>query len=1240
MAEIALTFLGPVLEEALSRLTSFVASWLQKARGFEGEVTRLKHLLEFIQSVVEDAEAKQESNGPIRRWLEDLKDLAYDAVDVLEEYDYDRHHRKVQTRGIKQKMMALTSFTFGSRIGNKIKDINVLFDKLKERAGPLNLASRYQCHPTAKQYPKTDSFLDNSKVFGRDGDVSAILSLLDKLKRDHPISGISIFGMAGLGKTTIARSIYKKAKEEKLYDLVAWVCVSEDFNGQAILGEMLEHFKDGGASRNNINVLLQDLAKVLGNKTFLLILDDVWNEDQSKWDDFSSRLSKILKTTGNSIVVTTRSLQVASVMERLPMQNYEMQKLSDGECWSIIEETVLISSAETSISLELKAIGQEIAKQCEGLPLVAAVIGGTLSRQIDTDKWLAIRNDNAWNLDPHDRKKILSVLKISFDRLPSHLKRCFSYCSIFPKDFVIPKDDLVQLWMAQGFLHQPNESSMTMEDVGNECFIDLLSNSLFQDVGKDQYENIISCKMHDVVHDLALFVSRGDTFVWENSGKIDQNAKIRHLRVKHDRNECLIIPRGVAQRLHSLFLEEVDVFNSNASDLKSLRALKIVGAKGKWLPDAFSSMKHLKYLDISRSRQIKALPKSFFKLYNLQAFRLMQLFDLQMHDDMRNLINLRHICFDGLRCMPAREIGKLTSLQTLSAFVVRKEKGYSTIAELGPLCQLGGKLKISGLESVKSRAEATRAKLEEKKNVNVLEFIWWRTEIGNNNIDEEVLEGLQPHSNLKSLTIDGYNGKRLPLWMEKDVNLSGDSFPLRNLSELIICCPVCTDIWCLGLLPSLKILRIEMERIKHMGSKFYLNRSNVASGSYSGGESITLFPALKEFTIWFMGSLEEWVEMEGVVVFPCLEVLRIYDCPMLRTWSINEYSTHHKLSELWISLCPNLVTLPNMDDLLSLKTLSICSCEKLISLTRGLGSCISLQSLQIWNCPNLVSIAEDIRRLHSLTSLTILHCGNLRSISEECLGCFTSLKELRMGPFWSELEEFPGLSSIHHLHASLEVLEIRGWSKLKSVPHQLQHLTALKKLKMYGFNEEEALPEWLGDLSSLASLSIQSFNKLKCLGRFTYLKELEMGPFCQELEEFPFPELSSIASLERLSLRGWDKLNSLPHQLQHLTALKQLAIIRFSGVEALPEWLGNLTSLQELGICYCPNLTHLPVEDMRGLSNLHSIRVGYCSKLMERYEKEIGPEWPDIIRFNWGFADGINGMNIPQELKPYDSVFF
>ncbi|GLT61448.1 hypothetical protein SLA2020_341530 [Shorea laevis] len=304
------------------------------------------------------------------------------------------------------------------------------------------------------------------------------------------------------------------------------------------------------------------------------------------------------------------------------MQRYDMKRLSDDVCWLIIKEKFLRSSTETSMTPDLEAIGQDIAKKCGGLPLVASVIGGTLSRQTSADEWKDIRDDKAWNLNSQDGDKILSILKISFNHLTSSLKKCFSYCSIFPKDFVIEKDDLVQLWMAQGFLYQPNENFVTMEDVGNDYFSDLLSNSLFQDVHRDKYGNIKSCKMHDALHDLALSVSKGDTIVWETGCIIDQDAKIRHLRVKHNKNERPIIPRGVAQRLHSLFLEEVDVFISSASDLKSLRALKIVGATGGRLPITLGKLKHLKYLDLSRSR-IVGLPKSFSKLYKLQTFRFM-----------------------------------------------------------------------------------------------------------------------------------------------------------------------------------------------------------------------------------------------------------------------------------------------------------------------------------------------------------------------------------------------------------------------------------------------------------------------------------------------------------------------------------------------------------------------------------------------------------------------------------------
>ncbi|KAB5530084.1 hypothetical protein DKX38_020165 [Salix brachista] len=203
-------------------------------------------------------------------------------------------------------------------------------------------------------------------VVGRDGDVFKILNLLTGSIDQQVLSVVPIVGMAGLGKTAIAKKICELATEKKHFDVTLWVCASNDFNKGRILGEMLQKIDKYTGGLSNLDAILEKLQQELEDKTFLLVLDDVWNEDHDMWDDLKDLLLKINKKNGNAVVVTTRSKQIASMMETSPRSQHEPGKLSDDQCWSIIKQKVIRGGGAT-IASDLESIGKDIAKKCAGV---------------------------------------------------------------------------------------------------------------------------------------------------------------------------------------------------------------------------------------------------------------------------------------------------------------------------------------------------------------------------------------------------------------------------------------------------------------------------------------------------------------------------------------------------------------------------------------------------------------------------------------------------------------------------------------------------------------------------------------------------------------------------------------------------------------------------------------------------------------------------------------------------------
>ncbi|GLT99171.1 hypothetical protein SLE2022_166300 [Rubroshorea leprosula] len=769
---------------------------------------------------------------------------------------------------------------------------------------------------------------------------------------------------------------------------------------------------------------------------------------------------------------------------------------------------------------------------------------------------------------------------------------------------------LIQLWMAMGFLQSTEESLITMEDIGNKYVNDLLSFSLFQEQQRDSFGTLISCKMHDLIHDFAQLISKSETMIWKSQRNIPN---VRNLNLIYGVGTVTTNLRDIALKLHTLFLKG-DFSNDMKIDLRSLRVLSFVDSVGtEQLPPCFGNMKNMRYLDISRTR-ITKLPEFIPKLYKLQTFRFTTCRSLEMPPEgIGSLINLRHIYFSDEEQMPAN-IGKLTCLQTLPMFFVGTTMGCK-IEELGSLRGLKGSLKICNLEHVKDKSEAMGAKLHEK-TISELRLRWGKE----SNQDEDVLEGLQPHSDLQVLTIDGYGGKNLPSWMLKNFS-NCDLFLLKNLANLRLeGCKKLESIPVMTGFSSLQMLFISD----------CVELSIIADGAFAK------LVSLKELCIFNCPKFER-VSSNGSSL---PQSLLVPDCKEL-----NSLSTSTCLKVLMLCGCENLRSIPSLDGLSSLEKVTFGGCG-LEYLPSGLSSCIALKELRILHCNSLISIPEELKEIHSLVDLQITSCLKLRNIPENTLNSLTNLKRLRFGGFSEELEEFSALGSIHSLQGSLEELDLIGWGKLTEFPPEIQNLklTALQWLSIKDFEEVETLPKWLGSLCSLKSLTIWGCLRLKylpsglsffttlewltivrcpnlvsanleeILGGLARLKTLRIGGFSEELEEFPCLSIHNLGtSLEQLHLHGWEKLTQLPHHIQYLTALRQLAIYGFHGVKALPEWLGNLSSLHDLCIGNCKNLKHLPsAEAIRCLSKLTFLSIYGCPELEIRCDKDRGPDWHRI----------------------------
>ncbi|MED6199299.1 hypothetical protein PIB30_074729 [Stylosanthes scabra] len=975
-----------LLEIVLEKLIPFVQSEFATFFGIREKARELTLTLELTKAVLDDAEDKKWSSRPMKVWLQQLKDAIYVMDDILDQLPPESSQLGCFSSFNPKNMMHRRA------LGKKLNEIIGRLDRIAQARSYFDLRERVRERPSEiVEWRQSSPTITVPEVHGRDEDKKEIVKfLLCPSRSSESLSVYAIVGLGGLGKTTLVQLVYNDQQVGNNFDLKIWVCVSENFTMESILCSIVEATTNAKSKRMALEAMEKKVKELLQSKKYLLVLDDVWKRSQEmefgltqdKWDKLKSVLS--CGSKGSSILVSTRDKHVATIMGTC--QPHDLGRLSDDDCWSLFKLRAF--GADKEERAELVAIGKEIVKKCGGSPLAALALGGVMQSRNTEKEWLEVQKSELWSLP--DENDVLRVLRLSYSSLTPTLKQCFAFCAMFPKDTEIEKQELIYLWMANGFIS--SRANLEVEEVGNMVWNELYQKSFFQDVRSyDDFSGNAYFKMHDLVHDLAQSISEQECICLENQTINVSSTNPHHIGFGY------IDEKRTFEKVESLRTLYQLTSSVSSTLIRTNHSLRVLSTYALL---SFGSLTCLRYLEFSYL-DIKSLPASICNLRKLEILKLIGLLRLRrLPKHLSRMQNLRHLVIEECTSLSGMfpDARKLSHLRTLSEYIVKSEKGHS-LAELCNL-NLGGKLTIRGLQNVGSISEDEDPNLKGKQDLQVLYLIWQNSGETKSVAVEEVLKLLQPHSNLKQLKIYYYKGLCFPTWM-------GNNSTLKNLTDLVLySCVNCRQLPSLGRLPSLRMLVIQ-----DMGDVRYIDEDE----SYEGVEAIP-FPSLQQLDVRDLPNVERLLKRETANMFPSLSTLLIERCPKLQLPCLP------RVKHLTVSRCSS-ETLGSISNLNGLNELGLSGSDKDVvwCFPEGMMSNMtSLSTLNIAYFSELKELPSDFTKLTALSDLSIVGCDKLECLPEQ---------------------GFEDLCSLRRLY-------IRDCEALRCLPEGIRHLTSLQYLSI------------------------------------------------------------------------------------------------------------------------------------------------------------------------------------------------
>ncbi|XP_078151281.1 putative disease resistance RPP13-like protein 1 [Carex rostrata] len=1227
-------------------------------------------------------------------WLNRLKNAYYEAEQAIDLFKYKQLKQKVKNeRGTRVSLSSqcvprhpLIKLKYGLSIFSRQKImLKDCIDKLIEIAKEANeFGDLLEVQENASSNTDRDTGSRPPPViFGREKDKEKIVGLLMNeqekivgLLTNEPVNFkprvsntrqitpiVAITGRSGVGKTALAQYVFKHMIGQMHFDLHLWVHTPHKFKAIYVMKDTMRIIKakQGALSDCNfdsvtsLQALSTQLKSMLMLKKVLLVLDDFWTDVEhfkDEWKNFIDCLSSCL--SGSKILLTTQSKNVAQQVG-LPgvteVEAYNLEDIEEGQFLELFMHYAWPSNSNLQKE-EFEKLGRKIAIKLKRDPGAAKIVGDQLRQKLNLSDWKEAAETD-WSED-NMQPKIWS-----YQQLRPEFQRCFSICGLFPKGSILQRQCLIHLWMAEGFIRATRKQKR-LEKIGEEYLHELVSSYFLEEV---VFKEEICYRLHDLLHDLAERVQGEDFIRIDLTNYREVLSHITPMLSRRKNIRHIYLPASMIKALKEIlclmdnictFWVESDGFvpkKELGEILKSLKKLRVLHISEcvDDLPDFIGNLKHLRYLDVYRSRPLKRLPDSICKLYHLQTLVLPNCESLP--NNFSELISLRRIETVGETTSHICNAGRLTSLQGLDQFVVRKKRG-SELHQLENLNQLRGEFCITGLENVGIIMDARKASIKKKIHLEKLEFEWKLDQSDTDNVTDlsnqhvQLLNALQPHSYISALTLSGFGGYELPNWLlsrNSLMNLTSLTLfyceKVQYISSINESLPNCTSLILRGLmnlkkLPSLppNLTYLEMDQIPQVN---YFSEDDLLMKEETKQSKLEVVkeiveclklmylrePLKVDMTVrYFLQFVKERFEAAPELCITssqygniCSEIVKYHPYTddysrdqLLDVWKM---FMHYHIETMFNKNEESNLVLPS-----SLTNLEISSC----SITSdALSNCIQcLVSLSILKLSNILTITslppkEVLRLLKKLQSLTIGGCYFLSSLGG--IGALTSLIEL-------ELKDCLNLSTSNEaLPSSLERLIFWDCSNVDVILSK-SNLPVLRVLHVWDilFKDRMGVLE-VGHMSRLEELHITRWNgRLEGLNSLTALYRLlvthcpeinpssSMGKYASPLQHVIVDNLlqlnlilsnESIPSIEILLISSFQGDSSDDEVLQSLTSLRGLKLTECNSTH-LPKNLKNLASLQFLSLDRCPNLCKLEELPM----NLSVLQIKDCPKLCELKE--------------------------------------